>query len=65
MRLAELLTYVVGDVNVFERSDNSEEVFNDLYRGSHEKVPKELLKREVHWVGGARARRIDICLVRE
>ena len=61
MRLAELLTFVIGDIRVVEMRDESVE----LYLGRYADVPKELLKREVLYIRGSVKGYIWICLVRE
>lgn len=68
MRLSELLTYVTGEVEVFECHTDRDvtcDPYEKLYRGPHEKVPKDLLKREVMYVAGGRRYHLDVCLVRE
>ena len=61
MRLAELLTYTLGDIRVVEMHDESVE----LYLGRYADVPKELLKREISHIRGSVKGYIWICLMRE
>ena len=58
MRLAELLTYALGDIRVVEMPDAVE-----LYQGRYDEVPKELLKREISYIRGSVKGYIWICLV--
>ena len=61
MRLAELLTYVLGDIRVVEMHDEAVE----LYLGRYADVPKDLLKREISYIRGSVKGYIWVCLVRE
>lgn len=63
MRLAELLTYVVGWVRIVEVVDDDE--VRELFLGRHNDVPKELLRREISFVSGSQKGYVRICLVRE
>ena len=68
MRLAELLTVVIGKVAIFEYyPERALEIdsIETLYCGPHEKVPKDLLRRDVMYIYGGTCGRMDICLVRE
>ena len=60
MRLSELLTIVADEITVYEEDCDGE--FVDLYVGKCDKVPKELSKREVRYIGCGRRCRVDICL---
>ena len=61
MRLSELLTVVIGNVNVFEYyPERDGDPMEMLYVGSCKEVPKELLKRDVMYVSDG----VDICLVK-
>ena len=64
MRLAELLTYTLGDIRVVERSDPEYETV-ELYLGRYDEVPKELLKREISYIRGSVKGYIWVCLMRE
>lgn len=64
MRLAELYTVIRGNVEIFVYHTEWEgDPIEVLYRGNYEKIPKELLKRDVMYISGAIGNRIDICII--
>ena len=61
MKVKDVYEVIQGTICIYQKIEDSEDIaFEDLYKGNKDGIPKELLKKEVFVMEGARDCVLDI-----